>query len=157
MKTKVSIDQVEHTAQSLQIDGSKVNKLVDDLRKSLEEEAAEPVKREKKQLVVVANIEGLSEDLVSAISEIPMMIVEYPADGDHNQIVPSIHKAAYEYNLSKKGQKKPVTKVLETLSTAQRKFFKPENIGVKSKEISILVTTDNIVPMIEEAGDDEED
>lgn len=151
MKTKVSIDQVEHTAQSLSIDSSKVNALIEDLRKSLEEEDEIKVPRQKKQLVIVANVENVNERIAELLTEVPMAVVEYPVDDDHNLILDKINKASYEYNVSKKGRKKPVSKHFESLFNVQRRFFKEQGIGVKSKDISIVVTTDNQIPTGTEA------
>ncbi len=149
---KVDIDQIEFTARSVGIDAQKIDALVHDLAQAIQEEKErkESQPREKKQHIVIANTEGLSEDVIKALPEIPMVVVQYPEDLDHNDLLGSINKASYEFNAEIEGKKNtkktPVKKVLEAILHVTAKHFKGKKITVKSKEPVILVITDNLIP-----------
>lgn len=149
MKKKVDIEQVEFTANAVGIDQEKTNKLVKDLRQALEQEAEQNEKkpREKRQLVIVANVDGKTTDFVEDLMETPMSVVEFPEDGDHNEVINEICKAAYDFNANnKKGQKNPVRKIFEALEVIAKKHFDTTSVKRKNKEPLIVVTTDNNIP-----------
>lgn len=149
MKNKVDIEQVEHTANLVGIDQTKTQKLIKDLRQAIEEENADKDKqpREKKQFIVIANVDEKTTDFVEELQNTPISVIEYPEDGDHNEVINKIYAAIYDFNANnKKGQKNPVKKVFEGLEVLPMKHFKEVGVGRKTKEPVIIVTTDNNVP-----------
>ncbi len=152
MSKKVDIDQVENSANAAGIEQPKVKSLVSDLRKAIEEEASlkDRQPRTKKRLIIVANTEGQDEDFISKLVETPMNVVEIPEDGDHTLVVESIGRAGVMFNNeSKRGQKSPVKTVFEVLADVNAKFFKSFGITRKSKDMCVVVTTDNTLPNIQ--------
>jgi single-stranded DNA-specific DHH superfamily exonuclease len=151
---KVSIDQVQETAKELDIEQQKIEALAEKLRKDIEENEVPKEKNEKKQLIVIVNVDGLTEEQAKAVENLPMIVVEFPLEGDHTTILPNVCKASYDYNVTKKGMKHPVLKIMESLTVVQRKFFKAFDIGVKSKGVSLVLTTDNQIPQISAVDED---
>jgi len=156
---KVEIEQIEHTAKSVGIEAQKVDNLIIDLKESIEQEKElkDGQPREKKQFLVIANTSHLSEEDAAKITETPMVVVQFPEDGDHNEVIQGVVTAARSYNIElkespkKKSRRKPVEKILEAISAVQAKFFKNEGIVIKTKEPVIVVTTDNEIPKVKEA------
>jgi len=149
---KVDIDQIELTARSVGIDSKKIEALIHDLAQSIQEEKErqEGVSREKKQHIVIANTEGLSEDIIKALPEIPIVVVQCPENSDHNEVLGNIHRASYNFNADigkkKNSKKNPVKKVFEAILNVTRKHFKEVGVTVNSKEPVILIATDNLIP-----------
>jgi len=156
---KVEIDQIEFTARSVGIDSKKIEALVRDLAQAIQEEKErkENMPRNKRQHIVIANTEGLSEDIVKALPEIPIVVVQCSENSDHNEVLGNIHRASYKFNADigkrKNSKKTPVKKVFEAILNVTRKHFKEVGVTVNSKEPVILITTDNSIPTEKTAND----
>ena len=57
-----------------------------------------------------------------------------------------IHRSAYDYNATKKGQLMPVKTVGEAIENVPAKFFKEADLWVKSKIPVLVLRTDNEIP-----------
>lgn len=150
MSSKVDIEQIEFTARLVGIDPTKVEKLIKDLKRSVEEEKENKPKRKKtkNQLVAVANTTGKDEGFIRQLTETPIFIVQVPTEDDHNLIPEKISKAAKEYHQSKKGKKFPVKNLWEALGHIQEKYFKSYKLGRKTKEpIIVVANAGEILPV----------
>lgn len=108
-----------------------------------EKEAEEKPPAQKKQfLILVSDPDGTmpEQDLVGWVVQIPEMASPLT-------VRERIHKAAYDFNLSKRGRKNPVSTIGEACEAVSQKHFKEAEIAIKTKvPVSVLVT-DNQIPM----------
>jgi hypothetical protein len=58
-----------------------------------------------------------------------------------------IHKAAYEFNTTKKGRLMPAKTIGEALEHIPAKHFKEANVWVKTKVPVLMLKTDNEIPL----------
>lgn len=106
-----------------------------------EEKALRPPPIKKQNVIILADRDGnIVEDVVG-------WIVQIPEDDDIQTTLGRIHSAAYEFNTTPKGIRMPVESIGEALECIQAKFFKEQDIWVKSKTPLLAITTDNIIPM----------
>lgn len=73
-------------------------------------------------------------------------VLQIPEGEDCREVVEKIKKSAYNFNASKKGQKYPVSSIGQAIEAVPNKFFKPQDVKIKSKEAVYVVTTDNKLP-----------
>ncbi len=57
-----------------------------------------------------------------------------------------IHRAAYDFNTTKKGRLMPVKTVGEALENVSAKFFKEQDVWVKTKTPVLMLRTNNEIP-----------
>jgi hypothetical protein len=57
-----------------------------------------------------------------------------------------VHRAAYDFNASKKGRMLPAKTVGDALENVPAKFFKEAECWVKTKTPVLVVRTDNEIP-----------
>ena len=142
---KVDIETLKFVLQRNEPDVRKVaaimKELEEELRAEEEEKALKPpaVKKQNVMLVSDPNGELVGKDLVG-------WIVQIPEDDDILTAVPRIHKAAYEFNTTPKGIRMPVETVGEACEVIQAKFFKEQNVWVKSKTPLLILPTENAIP-----------
>jgi hypothetical protein len=73
-------------------------------------------------------------------------------EDNHTDVIEKINSATYAYNndvlngKKKNSRKNPVYKVSESLEQVTAKYFKEEEISVKTKEPTVIVRTDNQIP-----------
>lgn len=142
---KVNLEQVEHTAKSLQIEESKVTEMVESLKRAIEEEKELKGKaeREKNIFVALINSSGLRQDEKELFESLPLYIFQIPEESDHNELPAKIEKACYEFNASKKGMKEPVLNIFDGTNVIQNKFFKDQKIKRVTKEPMIIILSDS--------------
>jgi len=103
------------------------------------EEEGEP--KPKQQFVIVVSDPNklITNDLVG-------WVLQIPEDSDVATVLDSVKKGAYNFNASKKGRKYPVSSIGQAIANVPSKFFKTENLKIKTKEPVYVVTTNNILP-----------
>lgn len=73
-------------------------------------------------------------------------ILQIPEDESVATVQERIHRAAYDFNASRKGCLLPVKTVGEALENVPAKFFKEADAWVKTKTPVLVLTTDNDIP-----------
>lgn len=145
---KVSIEDVNKSLNSHEIDAVTRNKILSDLEQAINAAREEKTPKQKNQFVmIVSDPEGeIKKDYVG-------WVVQMPEEDSPALAVERIIKGAYEYNQSKRGQKKPVKSIGEAIEAVTRKYFKEENVSIKTKEPILLIKTNNILPKDEASND----
>jgi hypothetical protein len=122
--------------------------VLDDLKKVLEQEAAEKEMKPptlKKEFVFI--ISDPKNALAAAYPDgIVGWVVQIEEGEAPQSALTKLHAAAYEHNASPKGRKFPVETVGEACETVKAKFFKDAGVWVKTKEAVLVVATDNKIP-----------
>lgn len=124
---------------AVKVDEAKQNEEAD-VADGAEDEGSDEPKIKKQYGILVCDKDGeIKRDLVG-------WVFQMPENEDTRDVVDCIKKAAYNYNASKKGRKYPVNTIGQAIEGVGNKFLKPYNVGIKTKEAVLIITTDNILP-----------
>ncbi len=145
---KVSVDLIADVLQNNSFEPDMITKLLKEIEHQAEIVAEEekatrepPVK--KQFVIVISDPRGLipEEGFVGWIAQIPE--VESPAT-----TMERLERAAFEFNISKKGRKNPAKTVAEACEAVGSKFLKEQEISIKNKIPVTVLKTDNTLPEI---------
>lgn len=149
---RLNEDDIEHVLTQKGVEQPKVKDIMTEIKR-LEDEEAERAKlqastRKKKKMVLVASD---PEDRFVQVVDCPVWVVQMNEEDNHTDVIEKINSATYAYNNDvlngkKKSKKNPVYKVSESLEQVTAKYFKEEEISVKTKEPTVIVRTDNKIP-----------
>jgi len=103
------------------------------------DEEGEPKPKQQFVILVSDTNKIITKDLVG-------WVLQIPENDDVATVVDSIKKGAYNFNASKKGQKYPVSSIGQAIANVPNKFFKTENLKIKTKEPVYVLTTNNVLP-----------
>ena len=103
------------------------------------DEESEP-KPKQQFVILVSDTNGIiNKDLVG-------WVLQIPENDDVATVLDSIKSGAYNFNASKKGQKYPVSSIGQAIANVPNKFFKTNNLKIKTKEPVQIITTNNVLP-----------
>ena len=146
---KASIETVHEVLTTNEIESEKIQTILKQIETQAEAEAeaakADRVPPQKKQFVlVVSDPNGtIKTDLVG-------WAVQIPEDDRPSDTMERLIRAAYEFNISKKGRKHPVKTVGEACEAVGARFLKEQDIWIKNKIPVQVIVTDNKIPEIED-------
>jgi|TARA_B110000495_G_scaffold49432_1_gene41369 hypothetical protein len=146
-------DDIEHVLTQKGVEQPKVKDIMSEIKR-LEDQEAELAKqqsaaRKKKKMVLVASD---PDGRFAQVVDCPVWVVQMNEEDNHTDVVEKINNATYAYNndilsgQTKSSKKNPVYKVSESLEQVSAKYFKEEEISVKTKEPTVIVRTDNAIP-----------
>jgi len=112
---------------------------VDVSKETGNDEEGEP-KPKQQFVILVSDTNGIiNKDLVG-------WVLQIPENDDVATVLDSIKSGAYNFNASKKGQKYPVSSIGQAIANVPNKFFKTNNLKIKTKEPVYVLTTNNVLP-----------
>ena len=142
---KIDVEILKFILQRNEPDTRKVNEIMQEVTMELkaeEEERADRPPPVKKQFsIVLADNEGLLDD-----KDLVGWIVQIPEDDSVTVAPERIIRAAYEYNATPRGRRMPIETIGEACEAVAAKFFKEQNIWVKTKVPVLAITTPNQIP-----------
>ena len=152
---KVSLEIVAEVLSSNDIEADVVVRMLKDMERQAQIEADEakelrdpPV---KKQFVMVLSdprsVIPQGEDLVGWVAQIPEL-------DNPGTTVERIKRCAYEFNLSKKGSKRPAKSIGEACEVVSAKIQKEQGVFIKTKTPVTVMITDNKLPTADEIMDE---
>ncbi|PXA03577.1 hypothetical protein DDZ13_11390 [Coraliomargarita sinensis] len=143
---KIDVETLKFILQRNETDIRKINEIMQDIEMELkaeeEERANRPPPVKKQFSIVLADNEGVLED-----KDLTGWVVQIPEDDSVTVAPERIIRAAYEYNTTPKGRRMPVETIGEACEAVTAKFFKEQNIWVKTKVPVLAVATSNKIPM----------
>lgn len=150
---RLNEDDIEHVLTQKGVEQPKVKDIMSEIKR-LEDEEAERAKlqastRKKKKMVLVASD---PDDRFVQVVDCPVWVLQMNEEDNHTDVIDKINSATYAYNndvlngKKKNSRKNPVYKVSESLEQVTAKYFKEEEISVKTKEPTVIVRTDNQIP-----------
>lgn len=140
---KIDINQVADILKRNEVDPSVLRQIVAEMQAMIQQEGDEekppPVK--KQWCILISDPEGIlpEQDLVGWVLQIP----------ENEAVITTterIHRAAYDFNATKRGRLMPATTVGEALENVPAKHFKEADVWVKSKVPVLMLRTDNSIP-----------
>lgn len=140
--SKVSIEEVEAKLLECRIDPIKVQQVVAELEKVVEEIAEERKStagpKQKWEFVIVLNDkEGLLKG-----KEIAGWVVQKPSEDDANLILSKLADAAKAQNEVTKKKANRIDDLVSLFEHIKSKFTKEKNVRVKTKELARVLITD---------------
>lgn len=148
---KVDLELVKLVAQRQpDLSAEQIARLIEDL--SFEARAADDAEEKtpavKKQFVVILSdphgeIAALGKDFTG-------WVVQIPEDDNPALALGRIHKGAFDFNRTPKGQRLPLRTVAEACEFCSAKIFKEHKVWVKTKEPVLVALSDNKIPNFEE-------
>lgn len=143
---KIDVETLKRILQRNESDIRKINDILQEVRMELaaeeEERANRPPPVKKQFSVVISDPEGeLTE------KDITCWVVQIPEDDSVSVIPERIVQAAYEYNATPKGRRMPVETIGEACEVVSGKFFKEQDILIKTKMPVLAVSIPNKIPM----------
>lgn len=120
------------------------------LRAIVEEmnQAVEPEFDEEKAPAVKKQFSILIADPLGQLpqQEFTGWVLQIPDDASVTSAPERIHKAAYEFNTTKKGRMMPAKTVADAIENIPAKHFKEQQVWVKTKCPVFMMTTNNEIP-----------
>lgn len=141
---KIDTNQVAEILKRNEVEPSLLRTIVEEMNLLTQPEVDEekPPALKKQFAILISDPEGRlpkGNDFVGWVLQIPEAeSVTSTAD--------RIHRAAYEFNTTKKGRLMPVKTVGEALEHIPAKHFKEASVFVKTKVPVLMLTTDNEIP-----------
>jgi len=120
-------------------EAAKVEEAVDASEETGNDEEGEPKPKQQYVMLVSDTNKIITKDLVG-------WVLQIPEDDDVATVIDSIKTGAYNFNASKKGQKYPVSSIGQAIANVPNKFFKTNNLKIKTKEPVQIITTNNVLP-----------
>jgi len=118
---------------------AKAEEGVDPAEETGNDEEGEPKPKQQFVMLVSDTTGIITKDLVG-------WVLQIPEDDDVATVIDSIKTGAYNFNASKKGQKYPVSSIGQAITNVPNKFFKTNNLKIKTKEPIQIITTNNVLP-----------
>lgn len=140
--SKISIEEVEAKMLELKVDPIKVQQVVTELEKVVEELAEERKMeagpKQKWEFVIVLNDkEGLLKG-----KEIGGWVVQQPTDGDSNLILSKLADAAKAQNEVTKKKANRIDDLTSLFEHLKSKFTKEKKVRIKTKELTRVIITE---------------
>lgn len=143
---KIDVETLKFILQRNETDIRKINDIMQEIEMELkaeeEERANRPPPVKKQFSIVLADNDGILAD-----KDLTGWVVQIPEDDSVTVAPERITRAAYEYNTTPKGRRMPVQTIGEACEAVTAKFFKEQNIWVKTKIPVLAVATQNQIPM----------
>jgi len=148
---KVDLELVKMILQRNELDIRLVSQILEDINtetkanEDVDDSAGPPVK--KQFVVLVSDPKGELEgkDFVG-------WVLQIPEDDSPMSTEERLIKAAYEFNMSKKGRKMPVKTIAEVCEHVSGIFTKEQGVWPKTKEPVYILRTGGKIPMEEIRG-----
>lgn len=149
----MNIDDVKQVLSKQQLPQTTVQLIIADLKQQealkKEERAAEAGHKSKNQFVVILN--DPKNELAG--KDFSAYVVQIPEDQPIDSTLQKIYTSAYDHNAgTRSGRKNPIRTVSEALEFVKRKFFKQNNLLVKTKEPVLVIKTDGQIPTVANAN-----
>ena len=142
---KVDIDLVKLKAQQeipdVRMVAALMRALEEELKAEEEEKANKPPPLKKQFVILIADQNGVLQNM-----DLTGWVLQIPEEDSVTVAAERIIKAAYEFNTTPKGRKMPIESIGEACECVTAKFFKEQQIWIKTKIPVLVTTTENKIP-----------
>jgi hypothetical protein len=141
---KIDINQAAEILKRNDLDPWLLRQIVEEMNLAVQPETdKEPEPVIKKQYsVVVCDPEGL----LPAKAQFTAWVFQIPEDASVTSTCDRVHRAAYEFNTTKKGRMLPAKTFADAVENIPAKHFKDAQLWVKTKCPVFVLRTDNEIP-----------
>ncbi len=142
---KIDVNQVAEILKRNDIDPALLRQIVEEMNQAVEPELDEekPPAVKKQYSIVVSD----PENQLPEKAEFTGWVFQIPEDSSVTSTTERIHKAAYEFNTTKKGRMMPAKTMADAIENIPAKVFKEQQVWIKTKAPVFVIRTDNEIPM----------
>lgn len=138
---KLGITEIQEALARAEVQPDQQEKVLNHLQEVIKELEAEkeqqnPAPKIKNEFGVIILDENGEIKIDTAA-----LLYQIPCGEDHNTVFDRLRAAVKEFNLTKKGQKNPITSVLDAFHTIAPKIFKSNGLIRKSKDLVRVIKT----------------
>lgn len=144
MSTKIEINAAVEIIKRQDIEPAMLRQIVEEMNLLVQpDDGEEKAPAVKKQFsILVSDPDKRLPDGLELVG----WVCQIPEDASVTGTVERIHKAAYEFNTTKKGRMMPAKTVGDAIENIPAKHFKEQQLWIKTKAPVFVVTTDNQIP-----------
>lgn len=141
---KIDVNQVAEILKRNDIDPALLRQIVEEMNQAVEPEVDEekPPAVKKQYSIIVSD----PENQLPEKAEFTGWVFQIPEDASVTSTPGRIHKAAYEFNTTKKGRMMPAKTMADAIENIPAKVFKEQQVWVKTKAPVFVIRTDNEIP-----------
>lgn len=140
---KIEVNQVAEVLKRNDIEPQLLRQIVEEMNQIVEPEVDEekPPAVKKQYSIVIADPDGRFPS-----HEFTGWILQIPEDASVTSTLERVHKAAYEFNCTKKGRMMPAKTIADAIENIPAKHFKEQQVWPKTKCPVFVLTTNNQIP-----------
>jgi hypothetical protein len=140
---KIDVNQVAEILKRNDLDPALLRQIIEELNLAAQPEIDEekPPAVKKQFSILISDPEGKLPS-----GEFTGWVLQIPEDASVTSAPERIHKAAYEFNTTKKGRLMPAKTLADAIENVPAKHFKEQQVWVKTKTPVFMMTTDNEIP-----------
>lgn len=140
---KIEVNKAAEIMQRYAIEPAKLRQILEEMNHlaQAQEDPTKPPPVKKQWAIMISDPEGKlpKEDLVG-------WVLQLPESESVLSTEERIHKAAYDFNTTKKGRLMPATTIGEAIEHVPAKHFKEVQVWVKNKVPVLMLKTNNRIP-----------
>jgi len=142
--SKVKVDKVAEVLKRKDLDPALLCQIIEELNLMAQPEVDEekPPAVKKQFSILISDPDGKLPS-----GEFTGWVLQIPEDASVTSAPERIHKAAYEFNTTKKGRMMPAKTMADAIENVPAKHFKEQQVWVRTKVPVFVVTTNNEIPM----------
>ena len=142
---KIDIAKVADILRQNQLEPAVMRRILEQINKVTEEAAAaedeKPPAQKKQFVILVSDPDGQMPE-----QELAGWVLQIPEEASPLSLQKRVHKAAYDFNATRRGRKLPVETMGEAFESVPAKAFKEVEVTVKTKTPVLVLCTDNKLP-----------
>jgi len=141
---KIDVNQVAEILKRNDIDPALLRQIVEEMNQAVEPELDEekPPAVKKQYSIVVSD----PDNQLPEKAEFTGWVFQIPEDSSVTSTTERIHKAAYEFNTTKKGRMMPAKTMADAIENIPATVFKEQQVWIKTKAPVFVIRTDNEIP-----------
>lgn len=142
---KIEVAKVADVLRQNQLEPAAMRRILEAINKITEEAAAaeeqKPPAQKKQFVILVSDPDGVMPE-----HELAGWVVQIPEEASPLSLQERVHKAAHDFNATRRGRKLPVESMGEAFESVPAKNFTEVEVWVKTKTPVLVLTTDNRLP-----------
>ena len=142
---KIDVAKVADILRQNELEPAVMRRIIEQINKVTEEASVadeeKPPAQKKQFVILVSDPDGQMPE-----QELAGWVLQMPEEASVLSLQERVHKAAYDFNATRRGRKLPVETMGEALETVPAKNFKEVELWVKTKTPVLVLTTDNKLP-----------
>ena len=141
---KIDVNKVAEILKRNEVEPSLLRTIVEEMNLLVQPEVDEekPPALKKQWAILISD----PDNRLPEGNDFAGWVLQIPENESVMSTTERIHKAAYEFNTTKKGRLMPAKTVGEALEHIPAKHFKEANVFVKTKIPVLMLKTDNEIP-----------
>ncbi len=141
---KIDVNAVAEILKRNDLDPALLRQIMEELNLAVQPEVDEekPPAVKKQFSILISDPDGKLPS-----GEFTGWVLQIPEDASVTSGPERIHKAAYDFNTTKKGRMMPAKTMADAIENIPAKHFKEQQVWIKTKAPVFMVTTDNEIPM----------